>query len=76
LGGSHLDYANFAGANLANTNLCGAHLRYAKNLTPGQLEQARTDESTIRPFHYLELKINLLHPIPPPQTRHRKPRSK
>jgi len=55
LSGSHLDYANFTGANLANTNLCGAHLRYAKNLTPAQLEQAQTDESTIRPFHYLEL---------------------
>jgi uncharacterized protein YjbI with pentapeptide repeats/lipoprotein-anchoring transpeptidase ErfK/SrfK/peptidoglycan hydrolase-like protein with peptidoglycan-binding domain len=55
LRGSLLDYADFSGANLANTDLRGAHLRYAKNLTPAQLEQARTDESTIRPFHYLQL---------------------
>ncbi len=55
LTGSALDYADFSGANLADADLRGAHLRYAKNLTPAQLEQARTDESTIRPFHYLEL---------------------
>ncbi|MEE9588914.1 MAG: pentapeptide repeat-containing protein [Hyphomicrobiaceae bacterium] len=55
LSGSFLDYADFSGANLADANLCGAHLRYAKNLTPTQLEQARTSESTILPFHYLEL---------------------
>src|SRR5262245_22227898 len=48
-----LDYADFYGANLAGANLLGAHLRYAKNLTPAQVLQARIDDSTILPLHYL-----------------------
>src|SRR5215510_985813 len=48
-----LDYADFSGANLAYANLLGAQLRYAKNLTPAQVLQARIDDSTILPLHYL-----------------------
>src|SRR5262245_18855548 len=48
-----LDYADFSGANLADANLLGAQLRYAKNLTPAQVLQARIDDSTILPLHYL-----------------------
>src|SRR5262245_61138104 len=53
LRGALLDYADFYGANLAGANLLGAHLRYAKNLTPAQVLQARIDDSTILPLHYL-----------------------
>jgi lipoprotein-anchoring transpeptidase ErfK/SrfK/peptidoglycan hydrolase-like protein with peptidoglycan-binding domain len=68
-----LDYADFTGANLDNANLCGAHLRYAKSLTPTQLEQARTDDSTTLPLHFFE-------PVPPlrrsRQTKARRRRSR
>ena len=51
LSGALLDYADFFGANLANANLCGARLRYAKNLSPAQLGQGRVSDATILPFH-------------------------
>jgi lipoprotein-anchoring transpeptidase ErfK/SrfK/peptidoglycan hydrolase-like protein with peptidoglycan-binding domain len=54
LSGALLDFADFFGADLAEANLLGAHLRYAKNLTPAQVLQARIDDSTVLPLHYFE----------------------
>lgn len=52
---AQLDYTDFSGVNLAGADLSGAHLRYAKNLTKGQLEEATVSESTILPFYFEDI---------------------
>ena len=70
LSGALLDYADFSGANLANARLCGAHLRYAKNLTPAQVLQARIDDSTVLPLHYLKPELPKATSVPARRGRH------
>ena len=51
-----LDYADFNGAVLSDTNLTGASLRHVQNLTQSQINLSICDASTIFPAH-------LVHPI-------------
>ena len=46
-----LERADFAGARLGGTNLAGANLKEARNLTQGQIDEAFGDTLTVLPPH-------------------------
>jgi uncharacterized protein YjbI with pentapeptide repeats len=54
-----IDYADFKGAVLTDTNLCGVNLQHVRNLTQAQINRSLCDVATVLPA-YLENPVSPL----------------